>query len=90
MFDVMTQPFFIFQYLVSLVYILENVAIFGVLMIVFSFITTTINYILLYRSYGKIKETAEKQFKVTVLRNKVFEEIQNIDLVSGDLYVPNG
>lgn len=62
LFDTMTQPFFIFQYLVSIVYILENVAIFGVLMIVFGFVTTSINYVLLYRSYQKIKETAEKQF----------------------------
>ena len=62
LFDTMTQPFFIFQYLVSIVYILENVAIFGVLMIVFGFITTSINYVLLYRSYQKIKETAEKLF----------------------------
>jgi hypothetical protein len=51
----MTQPFFIFQYLVSVVYILENVAIFGVLMIAFGFITTSINYVLLYRSYQQIK-----------------------------------
>jgi hypothetical protein len=58
----MTQPFFIFQYLVSFVYILENVAIFGVLMMAFGFITTSVNYILLVRAYGKIKETAEKQF----------------------------
>ena len=55
LFDIMTQPFFIFQYLVSVVYILENVAIFGILMIAFGFITTSINYILLYRSYQQIK-----------------------------------
>lgn len=86
----MTKPFFIFQYLVSLVYILENVAIFGVLMIIFGFITTSINYILLVRSYGKIKETAEKEFEVTVLRNKKLQTIMNVDLVCGDLYVPHG
>ena len=86
----MTKPFFIFQYLVSLVYILENVAIFGVLMIIFGFITTSINYILLVRSYGKIKETAEKEIEVTVLRNKKFQTIMNVDLVCGDLYVPHG
>lgn len=51
----MTKPFFIFQYLVSVVYILENAAIFGILMIAFGFITTSINYILLYRSYKQIK-----------------------------------
>ena len=86
----MTQPFFIFQYLVSIVYILENVAVFGILMIVFGFITTSINYVLLYRSYQQIKETAEKEFEVTVLRNGRMQTIHNVDLVCGDLYVPNG
>jgi magnesium-transporting ATPase (P-type) len=88
MFDTMTQPFFIFQYLVSVVYILENVAIFGILMIAFGFITTSINYALLYRSYQQIKETAEKHFPVTVLRNGTFTTVENVDLVCGDVYVP--
>lgn len=87
-FDVMTKPFFIFQYFVSLVFILERATLFGVLMIAFSLLTTSINYILLVRSYNKIKQTAEKQFPVKVLRSKAFMSIQNIDLVPGDLYVP--
>ena len=55
LFDTMTQPFFIFQYFVSIVYILESLVLFGVLMIFFSWLTTTINYFLLRRSYNKIK-----------------------------------
>ena len=51
----MTQPFFVFQYFVSAVYILENLVLFGVLMIFFSWLTTTVNYFLLRRSYNKIK-----------------------------------
>jgi cation-transporting ATPase 13A3/4/5 len=58
-------------------------------MIVFGFVTTSVNYILLKRSYNKIKETAEKQFKVKVFRNSRFEEINNIDMVPGDLYEPS-
>ena len=46
--------------------------LFSVLMIAFGFITTTVNYILLRRSYNKIKETAEKRFMVQVLRNGTF------------------
>lgn len=86
----MTQPFFIFQYFVSAVYILEGLTLFGVLMVIFSWLTTTINYILLRRSYNKIKETAEKEYPVRVLRNGTFYNIKNIDLVPGDLYVPAG
>lgn len=69
MFDTMTKPFFLFQYLVSFIYILENVAFFAVLMIFFGFVTTTVNYFLLKKSYNKIKETAEKLFLVKVLRD---------------------
>lgn len=54
----MTKPFFLFQYLVSLIYILENVALFAILMIFFGFVTTTVNYFLLKKSFNKIKETA--------------------------------
>jgi cation-transporting ATPase 13A3/4/5 len=84
----MTQPFFVFQYLVSLIYTLENVAVFAILMIGFGFVTTTVNYFLLKRSYNKIKETAEKLFRVKVLRNGAYEEIDNVDIVPGDLYEP--
>ncbi len=89
LFDTMTTPFFIFQYLVSLIYILENVAIFGILMIVFGLITTSVNYVLLKRSYNKIKQTAEKLFKVKVFRNGIYQQIDNIDIVPGDLYEPS-
>ena len=47
------------------------------IMIFFGFFTTSINYILLLRSYKKIKETAEKEFKVKVLRDGAFMEIDN-------------
>jgi|688.fasta_scaffold441650_2 magnesium-transporting ATPase (P-type) len=58
-------------------------------MVFFGFLTTSVNFILLRISYNKIKETAEKQFKVKVLRNSRFEEINNIDMVPGDLYEPS-
>jgi cation-transporting P-type ATPase 13A2 len=86
LFDTMTKPFFIFQYFVSTLYILKSLALFGVLMILFSWFTTTVNYMLLRRSYKQIKETAEKEFSVTVLRDGSLITIQNIDLVPGDLY----
>jgi len=84
----MTQPLFLFQYIVSLIYILESFVYFAFIMIFFGFATTTINYILLLRSYKKIKETAEKRFNLKVLRNGGLVEIVNFDLVPGDIYVP--
>lgn len=60
MFDILTKPFFIFQYIICIIYILQRLNIYTALYLGFSFLTTTINYIMLYRSYTKIKEMAEK------------------------------
>lgn len=68
LFDTMTKPFFIFQYIVSAIFILKSIVLFGITMIGFAFITTSINYVLTKRSYNKIKETAEKVFTVRVMR----------------------
>lgn len=64
-------------------------AVFGILMIAFGFITTSINYILMVRSYDQIKETAEKEFKIMVLRSGELLEKTNKDLVPGDIYEPD-
>jgi magnesium-transporting ATPase (P-type) len=55
-------------------------------MVIFSWLTTTINYVLLRRSYKQIKATAEKEFPVRVLRSGAFLETVNTELVPGDLY----
>ena len=61
---------------------------FGILMIAIGWITTSVNYILLRRSYNKIKETAEKEFPIRVLRSGEFSIIKNTELVPGDVYEP--
>lgn len=89
LFDTMTQPLFLFQYFVSLIYALESFALLAFLMIFFGFVTTSVNYILLVRSYRKIKQTAEKLFPVQVLRQGTLTTLNNTDLVPGDLYLPS-
>ena len=84
----MTQPLFLFQYFVSLVYFLEGFLSFALIMVFFGFLTTTINYILLTFSYKKIKETAEKMFMVKVLRDGAFVDIENLKMIPGDVYIP--
>ena len=84
----MTQPLFLFQYFVSLIYFLEGFLSFALIMVLFGFLTTTINYVLLTFSYKKIKETAEKMFLVRVLRDGAFVEIENLRMVPGDIFVP--
>ena len=58
MIETLLKPFFLLQYLVCIAYFVEGYLIFTILNLVFSIITTTINYILTYFSYKKIKEMA--------------------------------
>jgi hypothetical protein len=49
------KPFFLLQYIVCISYILEKNYQFAIIMLVLSFVTTSINYILLRLSFQKIK-----------------------------------
>ena len=76
------------QYLVCVALIVEGLILFAAIMLFFTVFTTSINYLLLYFSYVKIREMAEKVVKVRVKRNGVFEEVDNHDLVPGDVIDP--
>jgi hypothetical protein len=71
--DVLTTPFFLLQYVFCFVYFLQGYAAFSIALLVFSIVTTTVNYIMMYISYKRIKEIAERHFKVKVLREGRFE-----------------
>jgi len=58
MFDILTKPLFLFQYVICILLIFERLVLFAVINICFSVLTTSINYYLLYRSFTKIKEMA--------------------------------
>lgn len=58
MFDILTKPFFLLQYIICITLALENLIIYVYLYIAFSLTTTTINYILLYLSFLKIRDIA--------------------------------
>lgn len=66
--EVMTEPFFFIQYLAAVIYIIEKLELLAILLIGGSVATTTINYVLLYFSYQKIKDIAEKTVTVRVIR----------------------
>jgi magnesium-transporting ATPase (P-type) len=51
-------------------------------------ITTSINYILLYISYRRIKEIAEVVVEVEVLRDGSFMKLPSTELVPGDIFIP--
>ena len=72
MLDVLLEPLFLVQYIICAIYYAESYGMFATLILAFSFVTTTINYIITYISYKKIKKMAEKIIDVKVLRNGNF------------------
>lgn len=90
MFDILLKPFFLLQYIVCIAFFVQGLTLFAVLNLVFSIITTTINYILTYLSYRKIKDMAEKTINVRVFRDKKFIDIPSNMVVPGDLIDPQG
>lgn len=90
MIDILLKPFFLLQYLVCIAFFIQNLFTFAILNIGFSIVTTSINYVLTYLSYKKIKDMAEKTIIVRALRNGEFTEIPSNELVPGDLIDPIG
>ena len=88
LFDVLLTPFFLLQYLFVLVFFLQGYAPFSACLLFFTILTATINYILLYRSYKRIKDIAEKEIEVTVIRNEKVIKIDSSFLVPGDIIIP--
>lgn len=65
----LTEPLIIMQYLSSITYLLENLALFAYLMTISSILTIHLNYFLMRKSYKRIKQIAEKKITVKVKRN---------------------
>jgi magnesium-transporting ATPase (P-type) len=82
------QPFSYTQYFYFTVFLLLKMPLYGVLLIVGSFITSTVNYIFIRISYLKIKKIAEKRHEVEVIRQGAWKTIESSLLVPGDLFRP--
>jgi hypothetical protein len=50
-------------------------------------VTVSLNYILLYLSYRKIKDMAEKEHAVVVVRDGEQATISHTDIVPGDVII---
>lgn len=86
--DVLTEPYFLLQYFFCFAFFLQGYAPFSITLLAFTLITVTINYILLFFSFKKIKEIAEKTYEVKVIRNSEIVTVLNTELVPGDIYFP--
>ena len=82
-------PFYILQYIVCATYFVQKLYTFSISLLVFTFVSTTINYLLLYYSYWKIAKLAEKDIRVRVKKNSTFIEVYSSDLVPGDVIEPS-
>lgn len=61
--------------------------VFAILLLGSTILTTSINYIMLYLSYRKIKEIAEHKFSVEVIREGKQEIIESNELCPGDVLI---
>lgn len=84
----MTKPFFLLQYVICVIFIFEGLLLYAIIYVVFSILTTSANYILLYISFKKIQAIAEKETQVKAIRDGREVSIKNTDLLPGDLYIP--
>ena len=89
MLDKMTSPFYILQYVFCISFIVTTFVVFGVALLILVIITTIVNYILLYKSYRKIKDMAEREMNVQVVREGKTMTINSNELVPGDIYIPD-
>lgn len=69
LFSEMTGPLFMLQYVICIIYIAEAFYFFAGMVIGTSILTTIINYFLLRNSLSKIKEIAERNVEVHVVRD---------------------
>ena len=86
--DVMTGPFFLLQYFFCFVYFIQSYVSFSIVLLAFSFVSTSTNYVLLYLSFRRIREIAEKKIEVEVVRDGERVKINSNELVPGDIYIP--
>jgi magnesium-transporting ATPase (P-type) len=63
------------------------VAALAILLLVASVVTVSLNYVLLYLSYRKIKDMAEKEHAVVVVRDGEQATISHTDIVPGDVII---
>lgn len=85
MFETIFKPLYLLQYVVVLSLTVQGLPLFGIILVVFSWITTSGNYIALYIGKKKIQSMSRKDFDVTVIRNGEPKDITCENLVPGDL-----
>jgi len=92
MFEELSNPFFIIQYISCAIWIVESFIMFAIILVAVSVVLTLMNYVFLYLAKKKLKTMAELQILLKIYRNgiqnpKNFQVLQSSELVPGDIFV---
>lgn len=89
MFHEMTTPFFMLQYFSAIIWVLENVVVYAIVLLGVSFALTIISYFFVRSSQKKIQELAHYDIPVKVFReiNQNYITVSSKEIVPGDVFV---
>jgi hypothetical protein len=68
--EILTEPLFVLQYCIFAVWIIRELFLMVGANLLFSIVVTSVNYLILYHNFTKVKQMAERTFEVRVLRNQ--------------------
>ena len=77
-------------YLNVTITLIEYSILYGILLIGMSLLTINVNYLLTWKFYARIKEIAEKDYLLTVIRDVKAFQLRKSHLVPGDIYKVDG
>jgi len=87
MIEILTEPLFVLQYCIFAVWIIRYLFTNVAVNLLFCLAVTSVNYLILYHNFNKVKQIAERTFSLKVLRNGEDVSILNSEIVPGDIYV---
>ena len=89
MFEELSNPFFILQYISCAIWIVESFIVFAIILIAVSITLTFMNYVFFYFAKKRLKTLAEQQIPLKIFRNnhEEFQTIHSSELVPGDIFI---
>ena len=90
MFEELSNPFFIIQYISCAIWIIETFIMFAIILIAVSVTLTFMNYVFLYLAKKKLKTMAEQQISIKIFRNGLKNPPSthvSSELLPGDIFI---
>ena len=86
-FETLTEPLFMLQYLIFWVWGIQKLYQDIIVNFAFLYIIISVNYVIQYYNYTKIKKMAEKEYSIRTIRNGQYADISSKQIVPGDIYL---